>query len=164
MDVLGLHCCPRAFCSTGEGGYFSLQSLGFSWWWLLLLQSTGSQAQARQLWRQALLLLGLWGLPGPGIEPMSPALTDRLSTTGPPGKSIKVFLKRSEKKSFIPGFQQFIYDVASHDFLKGYSIQSLRGLIQWIIVLIKVGKSGRLFFSFSLFTLGLLIIYIYRTI
>ena len=62
------------------------------------------------------------GLPGPGIEPMSPALTDGLSTTGPPGKSIKVFLKRSEKKSFIPGFQQFIYDVASHDFLKGYSV------------------------------------------
>ena len=47
MDVLGLHCCPRAFCSTGEGGYFSLQSLGFSWWWLLLLQSTGSRALAQ---------------------------------------------------------------------------------------------------------------------
>ena len=27
-----------------------------------------------------------WGLPGPGIEPMSPALAGGFSTTGPPGK------------------------------------------------------------------------------
>ena len=26
--------------------------------------------------------------PGPGIEPMSPALADRFLTTGPPGKSL----------------------------------------------------------------------------
>ena len=64
----------------------------------------------------------MWDLPAAGTKSVSLALSDRLSTTGPPGKSIKVFLKRSEKKSFIPGFQQFIYDVASHDFLKGYSI------------------------------------------
>lgn len=101
------------------------------------LQSSGS----------AWFCLGLRGLPAPGLEPMSPALTGGLSTTGPPGKSIKVLLKHSEKKSFIPGFQQFICHVPSRDFLKGYSISSLRGLIQWIIVLIKVGKSGRLFFS-----------------
>ena len=31
-------------------------------------------------------LRGMWDLPGPGLEPVSPALAGRLSTTAPPGK------------------------------------------------------------------------------
>ena len=34
----------------------------------------------------ALLLRGLWDLPGPGVEPASPALVGGLFTTEPPGK------------------------------------------------------------------------------
>ena len=30
---------------------------------------------------------GVWDLPGPGIESVSPALARGFSTTGPPGKS-----------------------------------------------------------------------------
>ena len=30
----------------------------------------------------------MWGLPGPGIEPMSPALAGRFFTTAPPEKSL----------------------------------------------------------------------------
>ena len=30
----------------------------------------------------------MWNLPGPGIEPMSPALAGEFLTTGPPGKSL----------------------------------------------------------------------------
>ena len=41
------------------------------------LSSCGSRAQ---------LLRGMWDLPGPGLEPVSPALAGRLSTTAPPGK------------------------------------------------------------------------------
>ena len=40
---------------------------------------------------QALLVQGMWNLPGPGVEPVSPALPDRFLTTGPPGKSILCF-------------------------------------------------------------------------
>ena len=29
----------------------------------------------------------MWDLPGPGLEPVSPALAGRFSTTAPPGKS-----------------------------------------------------------------------------
>ena len=36
---------------------------------------------------QALLLRGMWDLPGPGLEPMSPALAGGFLTTVPPGKS-----------------------------------------------------------------------------
>ena len=41
------------------------------------LSSCGSRAE---------LLRGMWDLPRPGLEPMSPALAGRLSTTAPPGK------------------------------------------------------------------------------
>ena len=35
----------------------------------------------------ALLLRGMWDLPGPGLKPMSPALAGGFLTTAPPGKS-----------------------------------------------------------------------------
>ena len=34
----------------------------------------------------------MWDLPGPGIEPLSPALAGGFLTTGPPGKSPGVFI------------------------------------------------------------------------
>ena len=41
------------------------------------LSNCGSRAQS---------LRGMWDLPRPGLEPVSPALAGRLSTTAPPGK------------------------------------------------------------------------------
>ena len=41
----------------------------------------------------ASLPLSTWDLPGPGIEPVSPALTVGFLTTEPPGKSRKVFFE-----------------------------------------------------------------------
>ena len=46
------------------------------------LSSCGSQTQ---------LLRGMWDLPRPGLEPVSPALAGRFSTTAPPGKPPKLF-------------------------------------------------------------------------
>ena len=46
------------------------------------LSSCGSRAQ---------LLRGMWDLPRPGLEPVSPALAGRLSTTAPPGKPCPCF-------------------------------------------------------------------------
>ena len=37
---------------------------------------------------QAVLLRGMWDLPGPGLEPVSPALAGGFLTTAPPGKSM----------------------------------------------------------------------------
>ena len=37
------------------------------------------------------LLRGMWGLPGPGLEPVFPALAGRFLTTGPPGKPLIYF-------------------------------------------------------------------------
>ena len=40
------------------------------------------------------LLRGTWDLPGPGLEPVFPALTGGFLTTGPPGKSLETFLDK----------------------------------------------------------------------
>ena len=40
----------------------------------------------------ACLLHSKWGLPGPGIDTVSPALAGRFSTTEPPGKPLRIFL------------------------------------------------------------------------
>ena len=47
------------------------------------LSSCGSRAQ---------LLHGMWDLPRPGLEPVSPALAGRFSTTAPPGKPERIFI------------------------------------------------------------------------
>ena len=40
----------------------------------------------------AYLLRGMWDPPRPGLEPVSPALAGRFSTTAPPGKPLSLFL------------------------------------------------------------------------
>ena len=40
---------------------------------------------------------GMWDLPGPEIEPLSPALENRSSTTGPPGKSLRTLLIQAKE-------------------------------------------------------------------
>ena len=89
-----------------SGGYSLLQREGFSLRWLLLLRSTGSrcagfsscgsQALERRLsscGARASLLCGMWDLPGPGLEPVSPALAGGFLTTVPPEKSLGWVLK-----------------------------------------------------------------------
>ena len=53
------------------------------------LSSCGSRALERRLsscGARAQLLCGMWDLPRPGLEPVSPALTGGFPTTVPPGK------------------------------------------------------------------------------
>ena len=87
MAVLGPHFCARALSSCGKRGPLliavrrpltiaaspaaehRLQSRRLS--------SCGSRAQS---------LRSMWDPPRPGLEPVSPALAGRLSTTAPPGK------------------------------------------------------------------------------
>ena len=71
----------------GAESYSLLQCEGFSLWWVLSLQSTGSRhAGFLSCGTQAWLPRRMWNLLGPGIEPVSPALTGGFLTTGPPGK------------------------------------------------------------------------------
>ena len=85
---------------AASGGYSLLRCAGFSLQWLLLLRSTGSRrtgfsccgllALERRLsscGARAQLLRGMWDLPRPELEPLSPALAGGFLTTAPPGKS-----------------------------------------------------------------------------
>ena len=62
------------------------------------LSSCGSGALERRFsscgaW--ALLLYGMWDLPRPGLEPVSPALAGGFLTAAPPGKSLSASLVSS---------------------------------------------------------------------
>ena len=61
------------------------------------LSSCGSRAQ---------LLHGMWDLPRPGLEPVSPALAGRFSTTAPPGKPLIGFLNAGLNFVPISSFQE----------------------------------------------------------
>ena len=52
-----------------------------------------------------LTLQGTWDLPGPGIKPVSPALTGRFFTTEPPGKPNRDILdhKKEHYQGDLPG-------------------------------------------------------------
>ena len=72
------------------GGCSSLQCAGFSCCGAWVLGVWASVVVARGLsscGAQASLLRGMWDLPQPGIEPVSPALAGGFLTTEPPGKS-----------------------------------------------------------------------------
>ena len=64
---------------VASGGYSSLRCVG----------SRRAGFSTCGAW--ALLLRSMWDLPGPGLEPMSPALAGGFLTTVPPGKPPDIF-------------------------------------------------------------------------
>ena len=93
MAVLGLRFCARAFSSCGKLGPLLITVRG-----PLTITASLAVEHRLQMCRlsncgsRAQLLRGMWDLPRPGLEPMSPALAGRLSTTAPPGKPQILFL------------------------------------------------------------------------
>ena len=87
MAVLGLRFCARAFSSCGKQGPLFIAVCGP----VTIVASLVAEhrLQTRRLSNRgsrAQLLRGMWYLSRPGLEPVSPALADRFSTTAPPGK------------------------------------------------------------------------------
>ena len=87
MAVLGLLFCVRAFSSCGKRGplFIAVRRP------LTIAASPVAEhrLQTRRLSNcgsRAQLLRGMRNPPRPGLEPASPALAGRLSTTAPPGK------------------------------------------------------------------------------
>ena len=92
MAVLGLHFCARAFSSCGKWGPLFITVRG-----PLIIAASLVAEHRLQMHRlsscgsRAQLLCGMWDLPRPGLEPLSPALAGRFSTTAPPGKPLQLF-------------------------------------------------------------------------
>ena len=94
MAVLGLRFCARAFSSCGKRGPLFIAVRGP----LTIAASLAAEHRLQTLrlsycGSRAQLLRGTRDLPGPGLEPVSPALAGRLSTTAPPGKPRTVVFK-----------------------------------------------------------------------
>ena len=95
MTVLSLRLCARAFSSCGKWGPLFIAVRGPPTIAASLvaehrlqtrrLSNCGSRAQP---------LRGMWDPPKPGLEPVSPALAGRLSTTAPPGKPEETNFKK----------------------------------------------------------------------
>ena len=87
MAVLGLCFCVRAFSSCGERGPLLIAVHG-------PLTVTASLVAEHRLQMRRLSNCGsraqplcdMWDLPRRALEPVSPALAGRFSTTAPPGK------------------------------------------------------------------------------
>ena len=85
--MLGLHFCARAFSSCGKQGSLFIAVRGP----LTIAASPVAEhrLQTRRLsscGSRTQLLPSMWDPPRPGLEPVSPALAGRFSTTAPPGK------------------------------------------------------------------------------
>ena len=59
------------------------------------------------------LLHGMWDLPGPGIEPVFPALAGGFLTTAPPGNSLIYFQSLCFCFQFFPGVFFYFFDFFS---------------------------------------------------
>ena len=87
MAVLGPRFCARALSSCGKWGPIFIAVRG-----PLIIAASLVAEHRLQTCRlsncgsRAQLLHGMWDPPRPGLEPVSPALAGRLSTTAPPGK------------------------------------------------------------------------------
>ena len=99
LAVLGLRCSVQGFLWllwAGTALHCGTQALGsqasalapwglISWGsWAVSSGSAGSVVMAQGL---TCSVLCMWNPPGPGTEPVSPALADGFLSTGPPGKS-----------------------------------------------------------------------------
>ena len=92
MAVLGLRFCARAFSSCGKRGPLFITVRGpLSIAASLVAERRLQTRRLSSCGSRAQLLRGMWDLPGPGLEPVSPALAGRFSTTAPPGKPCPFF-------------------------------------------------------------------------
>ena len=87
MAVLGLRFCVRAFSSCGKWGPLFIAVCGpLTIAASLVVEHRLQTLRLSNCGSRAQLLRGMWDLPRPGLEPVSPALAGRFSTSAPPGK------------------------------------------------------------------------------
>ena len=84
--MLGLHFCAMAFSSCGKQGPLFIAVRGPLTIMASLVEHRLQTRRLSSCGSRAQLLRSMWDLPRPGLEPVSPALAGRFSTTAPPGK------------------------------------------------------------------------------
>ena len=112
---LRLCCCARALSSCGKRGplfiavhrplTIAASLVAEHRLQTLRLSSCGSRAQ---------LLRGMWDLPRPGLEPVSPALAGGFSTTAPPGKPMIMFYTQRNLSNILVGIKEHFSGYVGH--------------------------------------------------
>ena len=119
MAVLDLRCCAQAFSSCGKlrlllvvvhglltvvASLVAEYRLQGTWdsvvaaYGLSNCSSWALELRLRNYDARAQFLCGMWDLPGPRTEPVSPALASGFLTTRAPGKSLSIVLDTAEEK------------------------------------------------------------------
>ena len=102
LAVLGLHFCARAFSSCGEWGPLFIAVRGpLSIAACLVVEHRLQTRRLSSCGSQAQLPHGMWDLPRPGLEPVSPALAGRFSTTAHQGSPLPYSLRELSSSSCI---------------------------------------------------------------
>ena len=119
LAVLGLRFCARAFSSCGKWGPLFIAVHGP----LTIAASLVAEhrLQTRRLGScgsRAQLLRGMWHLPRSGLEPVSPALAGRFSTTAPPGKPLLCVFTQYNIFNFVLWFVLITLDCKHYPFKK----------------------------------------------
>ena len=96
MAVLGFRFCARAFSSCGKWGPLFIAVHGpLAIAASLVVEHRLQTHRLSSCGSRAYLLRGMWDLPRPGLEPVSPALAGRPSTTAPSGKPHSFFKNKN---------------------------------------------------------------------
>ena len=89
MAVLGLRFCARTSPSCGKRGPLFIAVRGpLTIAASLVVEHRLQTRRFSNYGSRAQPLRGTWDHPRPGLEPVSPALAGRFSTTAPPGKPL----------------------------------------------------------------------------
>ena len=93
MAVFSLRFCARAFSSCGKWGPLFIAVRGpLTIAASLVVEHRLQTCRLSNCGSRAQLLCGMWDLPGPGLEPVPPALAGGFLTTAPPGKPPLIIL------------------------------------------------------------------------
>ena len=128
MSVLGLRFSARAFSSCRkQGPLFIAVCRPLTIAASLVAEHRLQTRTLSNCGSRAQLFRGMWDLPRPGLEPMSPALAGRLSTTAPPGKPSTEFFNvdfypATLLNSFITSNNFFMYRIFRVFFVLDYVI------------------------------------------
>ena len=120
--MIGLHYCAGFLSSCSVmASHFSGFSCCGAWASVVMacgFSSCGSQAleaKVNSCGAWAKLLWGMWDLPRPGIEPVSPALAGGFFTTEPPGKPARRILNQWTTRE-VPPFIPILFCLVSPTF------------------------------------------------
>ena len=117
--MLGLCFCARAFSSCGKRGPLFIAVRGpLTIAAYLVVEHRLQTRRLSSCGSRAQLLHGMWDLPRPGLEPVSPALAGRFSTTTPPAKPPLSFLLSFIQK----GREQDEYKHLCGDWIHSYRL------------------------------------------